>query len=221
MCIRDSFFLIGFISVSFCQFTFNSSPAIGTYVSCPSGDETCISGTYLGGIFKMKLQEIEYDREQFRFRIDRCNEDETIGLDGTLYVKLDNECGERVEEAPLNVPSVAAVATINVPFSVFTSEGSKDFYAVFIDDNGNKYRTGNITIQASSDPRPPNYLNVSTVSSTQIDLEWEPVAGTIAYWIDRSENGGDFNFLESIGGTTNSIRDNQLSPDTELSLIHI
>ena len=134
------------ISIGAAQ-TYSSSPAIGTYTSCPSYDinEYCPNGPFLSSAFKMELDAVT--STQFIFKMIPCNG--SLQSNVTAFIKEGGVCGDVEEQVSWTVGNSFATLYVNIP-SNFTS-GSISYYGtVNASLNGTDYKfwAGAVTITA-------------------------------------------------------------------------
>ena len=128
------------------QTVYTSSPDVGDYVTCPSNDVTCSSGTYLGNTVRMKTHDINGDVVQFRVK--KCVPG-TFSSGGIFYIKDDQgECGNIL--ASINYSSGDTYLTVSYTFPSSFTSGTQDYYGVLVSDTGDKFRAGYVSITASS-----------------------------------------------------------------------
>ena len=168
-------------------YTYASSPAIGTYVACPSD-----CNDWLGGVLQMKL--ISADATSFTFRIHKCD-GSAFTTSGTATVGWDTDLQCSGNPPTGGVESVSVTAgsyykDITVPASWFFN-GNNSYWVGAYSNGTNTYYAGMVTVTRTlAAPSTPTGLSANATSTSGISLTWNSVSSATSY--DVYDCGGSY-----------------------------
>ena len=150
------------------DYTYSSSPSVGSYVSNPND-----CGSWVGNVVKMKLKSV--NASYFTFTIKKCDNSAFSGT-GKFYVGWNTamQCSNTTGNSYVNIPS--GVYEYDITVSASWSDGNVSHWqgAFSSNQSGVTYNAGNIDITRTA-VKP----DVITNSATDITTNGARVSGTI------------------------------------------